>query len=111
MAPQKDGQTQASQAPQKDTLAASTGQIVHSNLQRYSSRKYMTIGGMSFRCFALGLLNRQSMSGYDIKRLLEGMCDESDRASSGWQLALDYGLALVDTQLAWLDQASDRKLE
>jgi DNA-binding PadR family transcriptional regulator len=175
----------------------------------------MTTGGMSFRCFVLGLLEQQSMSGYDIKRLLqdmnwliggssfgniyptlhtllkdglvtvevvpcedrpsrkiydvtekgrqalrdwlkqpvprnaspkafvmrliltrdlsqkalaahlqqrraqvaahrdalEGMCAESKRAGVGWQLALDYGLALVDTELEWLDRASDWTLE
>jgi DNA-binding PadR family transcriptional regulator len=175
----------------------------------------MTTGGMSFRYFVLGLLDQQPMSGYDIKRLLEGvdwliggssfgniyptlhallkdglvsvdvvsnqdrpprkvydvsekgrqalrerleqpippnaslktfimrliltqdlsqrglvaclqqrraqviahrdalrgMSDESEQAGIGWQLALDYGLALTDTELDWLDRALDRTPE
>jgi PadR family transcriptional regulator AphA len=33
----------------------------------------MAAGSISFRHFALGLLNQQPMSGYDIKRLLKGL--------------------------------------
>jgi DNA-binding PadR family transcriptional regulator len=33
----------------------------------------MTPKGVSFRCFILGLLDQQSMSGYDIKRLLDDL--------------------------------------
>jgi DNA-binding PadR family transcriptional regulator len=39
---------------------------------------------------------------------LRGMSDESEQAGTGWQLALDYGLALTDTELDWLDRALDR---
>lgn len=42
---------------------------------------------------------------------LRGMSNASGRAGAGWQLALDYGLALADTELDWLDHALDRTLE
>ena len=42
---------------------------------------------------------------------LEELSGESGHAGEGWQLALDYGLALADTQLEWLDRSSDRTLE
>jgi hypothetical protein len=42
---------------------------------------------------------------------LRGMSDESEQTGIGWQLALDYGLALTDTELYWLDRALDRTLE
>jgi DNA-binding PadR family transcriptional regulator len=175
----------------------------------------MTIGGISFRFFILGLLNQQPMSGYDIKRLLERlgwligsssfgniyptlhalledelvtvdvvtsqdrpskkvydvsekgrrvlgewleqpapenaslrafvmrlilardlsqdglvahlrqrraqvgterdvlkeMCNESNQAGVGWQLALDYGLAVADTELEWLESALGQSLD
>jgi DNA-binding PadR family transcriptional regulator len=36
---------------------------------------------------------------------LEEMSGESGQTGVGWQLALDYGLAVADTELNWLDRA------
>jgi DNA-binding PadR family transcriptional regulator len=33
---------------------------------------------------------------------------ESEQVGKGWQLALDYGLAVADAELGWLDRALDR---
>jgi DNA-binding PadR family transcriptional regulator len=39
---------------------------------------------------------------------LEEMSGESRQTGVGWQLALDYGLAVADTELDWLDRALSR---
>jgi DNA-binding PadR family transcriptional regulator len=44
----------------------------------------------------------------DHRDALKGMSDGSENASVGWELALDYGLALTDTELDWLDRALSR---
>ena len=36
---------------------------------------------------------------------LKELSSESEKADVGWQLALDYGLAVVDAELGWLDRA------
>ncbi len=36
---------------------------------------------------------------------LKEVSDESEKADAGWQLALDYGLAVADAELDWLDRA------
>jgi len=38
---------------------------------------------------------------------LKELSGESDKADMGWQLALDYGLAVADAELGWLDRALD----
>lgn len=47
----------------------------------------------------------------DQRNTLKAMRNESQRAGPGWQLALDYGLALAETELCWLDYALDQTLE
>jgi PadR family transcriptional regulator AphA len=39
---------------------------------------------------------------------LEEMSGESGQTGVGWQLALDYGLAVADTELDWLNRALSR---
>jgi DNA-binding PadR family transcriptional regulator len=36
---------------------------------------------------------------------------QSEQADAGWQYALDYGLAMADAELSWLDRALDETLE
>jgi hypothetical protein len=42
---------------------------------------------------------------------LKELSDESEQAGRGWQLALDYGLAVADAELGWLDRALDQTPE
>jgi hypothetical protein len=39
---------------------------------------------------------------------LKELSGESEKADAGWQLALDYGLAVADAELDWLDRALDQ---
>ena len=39
---------------------------------------------------------------------LKELSGESEQAGAGWQLALDYGLAVADAELGWLDRALDQ---
>jgi DNA-binding PadR family transcriptional regulator len=41
------------------------------------------------------------------RNALEELRGESEQAGGGWQLALDYGLAVTDAELGWLDHALD----
>jgi hypothetical protein len=43
--------------------------------------------------------------------VLKEMCNESNQAGVGWQLALDYGLAVADTELEWLESALGQSLD
>jgi DNA-binding PadR family transcriptional regulator len=47
----------------------------------------------------------------DQRNTLKAMRNESQRAGPGWQLALDYGLALAETELDWLDRTLDQAVE
>jgi PadR family transcriptional regulator AphA len=38
---------------------------------------------------------------------LKELSGESEQAGRGWQLALDYGLAVADAELCWLNRALD----
>jgi DNA-binding PadR family transcriptional regulator len=38
---------------------------------------------------------------------LEELSAESEQAGRGWQMALNYGLAVADAELGWLDRALD----
>ena len=38
---------------------------------------------------------------------LKELSGESEQAGRGWQLALDYGLAVADAELGWLDRELD----
>jgi len=38
---------------------------------------------------------------------LKELSGESEQTGRGWQLALDYGLAVADAELGWLDRALD----
>jgi DNA-binding PadR family transcriptional regulator len=42
---------------------------------------------------------------------LKEMSGGSQQAGVGWQMALDYGLTLTDTELDWLDRALDQTVE
>jgi len=39
---------------------------------------------------------------------LSELRSQSEQADAGWQLALDYGLAVADAELGWLTRALDR---
>jgi DNA-binding PadR family transcriptional regulator len=39
---------------------------------------------------------------------LKELSGEPERAGRGWQMALDYGLAVADAELGWLDRALDQ---
>ena len=39
--------------------------------------------------------------------VLKELSGESEKADAGWRLALDYGLAMADAELGWLDRALD----
>jgi hypothetical protein len=41
------------------------------------------------------------------REALEELNGESERAGRGWQMALNYGLAVADAELGWLDRALD----
>ena len=41
------------------------------------------------------------------RNALEELRGESEQTSRGWLLALDYGLAVTDAELGWLDHALD----
>ena len=56
-------------------------------------------------------LHQRRMQVIDQRNTLEAKRNESQRASPGWQLALDYGLALAETELYWLDRTLDQALE
>jgi DNA-binding PadR family transcriptional regulator len=36
--------------------------------------------------------------------VMQALSAESEQADAGWQLALDYGLAVADAELGWLDR-------
>jgi PadR family transcriptional regulator AphA len=42
---------------------------------------------------------------------LKELSAESEQAGGGWQLALDYGLAVADAELGWLDHRLDQTPE
>jgi PadR family transcriptional regulator AphA len=42
---------------------------------------------------------------------LQGFSAGQEQAGVGWRLALDYGLAVADTELAWLDRALGQSRE
>jgi DNA-binding PadR family transcriptional regulator len=42
---------------------------------------------------------------------LKELSGESEQAGKGWQLALDYGLAVADAELGWLDRELDQTPE
>ena len=44
----------------------------------------------------------------DARKELSG---EPEQAGRGWQMALDYGLAVADAELGWLDRALDQPTE
>ena len=41
------------------------------------------------------------------REALKALSGESEQAAAGWQLALDYGLAVADAELGWLDRVLD----
>ena len=42
---------------------------------------------------------------------LRELRSQSEQADAGWQCALDYGLAVADAELGWLDRALDQTPE
>jgi PadR family transcriptional regulator AphA len=65
---------------------------------------------------ARGLLQRGLMAALSQRRAhvaahrdaLQELSGEPEQAGRGWQLALDYGLAVADAELGWLDRALNR---